>query len=70
MLRDVDKNVPGADYINANYIRVSVRGQLHAWPCKEQTPVFLSPYYEPGAPAGLCLSVDLGRTIDIQGEGL
>ena len=36
-LHDVDDNVPGADYINANYIRVGVQetrvsGQLHVEP--------------------------------------
>lgn len=42
VLRGVDDNVPGADYINANYIRVGVReagvsGQLHVWPSVHQT---------------------------------
>lgn len=38
-LRDVDNSVPGADYINANYIKVGVREasvgtQLCAWPAR------------------------------------
>lgn len=42
VLRGVDDNIPGADYINANYIRVGVReagvsGQLQVWPSVHQT---------------------------------
>lgn len=54
ILRDVDDRVPGADYINANYIRVGT------WPCctcglHESNPGHSIPHNnEPGAPGVVC----------------
>lgn len=63
VLRGVDDSVPGADYINANYIRVGVRetgvsGRTVAQCIRQDSLSQVWPHashlshYEPGAPAG------------------